>query len=73
VPPILLAPALAESEHAEVIVSIANELRANFARTQNIPINKVRLQIALASRDCPLVPPVRPRSAMFSGRGRYLN
>lgn len=49
-PPIVLGPDLAASEHAKVIISIANELRINFARVQNIPIKKVKLEITVDRR-----------------------
>jgi hypothetical protein len=51
---ISLAPALAQSEHAGVIVSMGNDLRASFARANNIPIERVKLEITLSGlkHDC---------------------
>lgn len=45
---IRLAPALRRSEHAQAIVSIGNELRASVARTCNIPVKQVKLEITVA-------------------------
>jgi hypothetical protein len=48
---IRLAPALAQCEHAGLILALGDKLRASFARANNIPIARVKLEITLSGLD----------------------
>ena len=46
-PPIVISPALSTGANAKAIRAACNELRAAIARAHNIPIGKVRLEVAV--------------------------
>jgi hypothetical protein len=68
---IILAPALAQSEHAGAIVSMGNDLRASFALANRIPIERVKLEITLSDLkdDCFLDAGLVPKSSAGRARG----